>query len=688
MKETEPRYISGREVFINQLSNAGFLPSEIAAAFVGDDKPSLVEGVIVKGKDYYFSLDFLKFIHKSVDSDSGTTRRAFLESYLAGSLLLQSGSKKMVAASNNFIKNNPDSESKTSKELGLYIRNVFMDENEIGRHQGFMLLGLEIFQNKALYDIFDNKVYNLIDFMKKKGIDDRKLLDYGEIAYLIAHSEYGVELIKGKTQDFLSRLRSVTALPEIVNSKELTDVFVDFFSEEENWERRLNFFEPAMRAFDYPFVDRRDLEYVLLNDFIKTLSKKNPKLTDVDRWREIRNATPQMREGLVYFLASKEKKGKSMFNFLQGIEKRLPPNRHKENQVLVGESIWDPVVSLEIARTVGYEVEYKDPLDKSVNLARRVAASLGFYEGDGGHGGDYKETSPGPFWHPQTGIKVFGKYLDAGIINLYDYSGGDKSEHFNIGVEFAEDEFTFLTRAKHLTGAGFYEKRNFTKDELKIISNTQTPAVRYTEIKGYDVITREEFNWDWETNCYLGWSIGAYRSSLTETKSTPGIKWKKQLHEIWNGYVKSMTVGAEQTVTMDYLYEKSNKSPFVYAAVKQIRYIFSHKQARFGALRNIDSTFHPKIKPVRIGDRYWPNIAIFSRDVVNHSVFKIKQVISSIYAEAKADILRIDGMTTNRDEELRNFMAKYKYHQVAYTNNITSKDAYRYISAYLKTHVK
>jgi len=302
-----------------------------------------------------------------------------------------------------------------------------------------------------------------------------------------------------------------------------------------------------------------------------------------------------------------------------------------------------PLVTLGIARTVGYEVEYPET-DRVRKLNRNgtfeFLERLGFKGSTAG--GDCRETSPGPFYDPLTANLVFEKFADAKIVDLGKYEG--MTMHFNVGLEESRG-LVELVRAMYLTGAGYDPHVNFLRSGLCIRFNSNGFG-QYVECKTFDVMEKSEFVWNMRCLSYLSWALGAHQYLARQGEESA---WKKELAEIWKEYLGELNGGLKSVGLEGYLSEEGNGASSVQIVHQELERILPDTASR----RKIEKR-KGNLPPIRFDNREWPNVAAFTRRVTELSVRKIEALADKIEEEAIQD-----ARVTEINHKYGRFLQKY-----------------------------
>lgn len=670
-------------MIISRLAFAGFTSQEVkkvASSITTDMSAHFIPAI-----HQVLPVEFLGFISRALNSsdpDNLLKRHNFLKTYLRFGL----EDRLVAASSKRFLQkvSSPKPENqKLVKDLAKYLQNMFSMDYYGGNLRQEMLFGLEVIQNNTLYSLFGNSRGKLIIFSNSHlfGASEGEL---GEVAHTIANSKYGGMLIAGQGAEILLKLGKMPALELIAANQQLVKLFKDLLSKEPDWADKLEVFEQAIKAANLPFVPRKVFEKTLIQRHIDRVAKGG-KWTKQDLWRSVGAMTLAKKEGLVIPLAREAQKGRKMDAFLRSIGglsiKDFSLDKEVLERVKKHNSPWYPVVSLKIAKKLGYEVEFRCPDSYEIVSSQTIGTSVGFKKGDGDKK-YYTELSPGPFFDPEVGNLIFEKYVEAGIIDVIKPLGldNDKTMHFNIGIRDMSGVVS-LVRALHLTGAGINTERNFTKTYLDIRFNRQTFGPEYIEAKSFDVVTLSEFEWNWISASYLGWALGACNDIWkNQNWGSPGIKWKNKLSVIWDDHMTMLGHGLESIADSKYLVTEENHLSSVTDTMTQLKFIFNEPGAHFGNLHKIDALSNTNIKPVRVGGKTWPNIAFFAREVTNKSVAKVRSVVDSIESEAKDDLKAIDKLPKGQQTDAASrFLEKYNYSWVMQKYGLGEEKAFQEI---------
>lgn len=639
-----------------RLAAAGFVPGEIQKALQSVDF-GLAWEVLSSQDSILHDRGFSGFISQALPKGYEKQRQKFLHEYLSGYL---SDNLDMRSSITNLLGKEPVFSKKRRTDFVLYVRDLFFESNPIPFNK-MLTFGADIIGNDFLYKLFDKKVERVIDFRKEKF----SAPDFGDFLSkaidTIITSPYGWMLVEDKKDEsVLEILSGFIHLRSITENRELTVIFNEFVKSERTWADKLIFFEKIVRANGLSYVRQETFEKNIIGDHIKNMSKKG-NWTERQLWEATNTLSEEQKAGLVWKLTENLGQG-GIYPYIANLERKTNKSskiEEKELQLLKRvrrrENPLNPLVSLGIARTVGYEIEYpRSP--KNIAGLNNFLSDLGFKQGVV-HDGSCLETSPGPFYDPLTANMVFEKYVDSGILNFHGTEGA-MTFHFNVDVLC--DGLIPLVRAMHLTGAGFDQTKFFFWDDLRIFRNNNGYG-DYTECKTFDAISPYEFKWNMRCASYLAWALGASQDKCHRNS------WGIQLSNIWKNYLSEINKGLKSQGSSDYLYEGRNKeigTPIscIGKVTYQLNCIFSQESARFGGLNEIDSSANEKIFPIKIDDKVWPNVAAFARDVTEQAVQKIENIVDFIENEAIEDVRKIEKLSgSSRTMAIGNFLTQYNY---------------------------
>ncbi len=519
----------------------------------------------------------------------------------------------------------------------------------------------DTFQVDEIYDLFDRKVENLISF-----INNRSCLD-AIFVLKEAHGRWGTvkEFLKGADVSILEKIGKIGASPEVFRSRELAGLFKSYLATERGWADRLEYFDKVSAPLGLPMVKKEDFDAGLFEMHAKRMAEEG-KYSEGSVISAIYASSEGQRDRLSWNLA-RNLGEEGLPEYRARISRTFSPDkRSKEERELMSkirrrESEFSPLVSLGVAKSVGFEIEYPCAYEDM----ECVLKSFGFATGFPQEG--CLEISPGPFWCPETASAVFDKYTEAGIIDLHKYRG--LTYHFNLGV-VGQGGLIPLVRAMHMTGAAFDEKIPFLHS-LNIYTKGKKHGI-YMEVKAFDVIREKEFKWNMKAASYLGWSVGAVQDA-----SDWGFGWGQELFRVWTNYQDSLSRGLAPLKLGEYLTTSSNKSPEVAGIVNQLSYIFSDPGARFGELEQVGNHHDRRILPVTLDGVFWPNIAAFARDVTNDAVAKIEKVADDVEQRAIGNLKRIEAMSgIKRGMAVQKFIEDYQYSKLMEKYELTAEELY------------
>jgi hypothetical protein len=656
------------------LTRAGFRMEEVANIVVYSDQRYFdnVAFTEPKASQEFFGL-VGELLDPAVDMLAPQARTNFLKLALTGRLF---GSgfddpKKLERA--EFITkaiNRQPGMSRLKRDFrSLLMSTFYMDFPGEEMAQKHLHFGLNVLTDPDLYRVFDNEVRRVTFFLTGYPKDHRGI-DIGMVAHHIAFSPYGKLLLKGKTPDFFARARYALALPEIVANRQLATLFSDFMIKERSWAEKYDFLGKAFAVSGLPVVSARDMEnYLVAKHFEKNF--KGSRWTSKELVAGYQRLDPEKKAGLVYMLAREQKKGRKMTVFLNEVKKAIkkPEDQSaKIREMEFEESPWNPVVSL-IAKTNGNEIEFPK-FPENEDFPERLAASIGFKKGDGGD--KYTETSPGPYFSPKTAVYVFGRFADAGIIDMINQA--DMSMHYNAGI--TDDGAIPFVRAFQLTGACLNTKRQLSKANAGINkkSTDDLQEIHYTEFKSFANVTRWETEWMLEKMGYMTYAIGAKQDLDSKAVIPAGYVWKNKLRGIWLAYLNTLDHGLASTGFLNFLHSGDSGSEYVKLGIEQLRAIFSVPGARMGGLRDIGRKDNPMIEPVRLNGEIFNNVAYFSRVMADRYSSEVVKVAESIIEEAKYDIRRIERVPkSKKGVEILGFILKYNYGKAMWNENVTDE---------------
>ena len=329
-----------------------------------------------------------------------------------------------------------------------------------------------------------------------------------------------------------------------------------------------------------------------------------------------------------------------------------------------------PLVSLGIARSVGYEIEFqKTDFTEQMEeeLLFQCLDFAGVRQGQGGRSAF--EISPGPFWDPDTGNAIFKIYHDAGIVEPEKYENGF-TFHFNVGLGSRKD-MVFLIRALHLTGIPYNPHRKFNRPILEIYGKRDPNTSSYIECKAFEVMSPWGFEWSFKSASYLSWALAA------DQKKSSGLvlsRTGKELASIWRRYVKTVKSGLSTVEEAgDYLNSLSNEDPEIEAVRRQLKLIYPTPSSRYRDLNKVSGS---PISKVRVGDRIWNNIAAFAKTQADIAVAGVERVAEKVEAEVIDDIRRIEDSSFEKDRLIEEFIFKYKVKVEGKNPAQTEQDAY------------
>ncbi len=316
-----------------------------------------------------------------------------------------------------------------------------------------------------------------------------------------------------------------------------------------------------------------------------------------------------------------------------------------------------PLISLGIARTIGFEVEY--PIDKRADdmntrhIYYDIMEGLGLKYGAGGN--NCSEVSPGPFYDPETALAVLRMYSDIGFLDFYLHP--NMTCHFNLGIRDTKS-FAFLIWNMYLTGAAYNPDNSHVAGEedntyeVRICPNDQGQG-KYLEGKVFDAMTQPALAWNLSCATYLSWAQSAAdyvistnqnRSLSPENVRRSGLnRYRRELALIWRTHELDIRRGAQQ-VGLGGIFHETIPYHLNEVLDRQIQLVYPDLPSRYldpslvseRKLTQGGTEKVVKTHPIDYQGRHYPNIVAYTTEMTNHTVAKIKEV----EAEVEADCVR------------------------------------------------
>lgn len=306
-----------------------------------------------------------------------------------------------------------------------------------------------------------------------------------------------------------------------------------------------------------------------------------------------------------------------------------------------------PLISLGIAKTIGFEVEHP-PLEEielnKRNIYSLVMSVLGLKCGWGGFNAD--EVSPGPFYDPETALAVLRMYSDAGFLDFYLHA--NMTCHFNLGIRDS-DQFAFLIRNMYLSGAAYSQENSepLNKDEhhsLRILKNNKGMGP-YLEGKVFDALTQPALAWNLKTASYLSWAQSAAKDAETGKLN----RYRHDLAHIWIHHESCIRRGAEK-VGLGEIFCRTIPSSLYRKLDAQMEVVYPDLHSRYTdpatvSQRTIVKGGHKRViepTPVDLDKKHWPNIVAYTVAVCDETVTRIQEIEARVEADCQAAILEIE----------------------------------------------
>ena len=328
-----------------------------------------------------------------------------------------------------------------------------------------------------------------------------------------------------------------------------------------------------------------------------------------------------------------------------------------------------PLNSMGISRTVGFEIEYPNYTPICEHLRERGYIKklelIGFNPGYGDSRCD--EASPGPFHDPETAVAVYKLYAESGIIDTDSFCG--MTCHFNVDLHEI-DGLVELVRSLYLTGAASYPYRKPENMHLRIGHNGD-----HIEGKVFSINTDEDAIWNLRSASYLSWALGAYQDVYNyQISNLSELKQKIALADVWKEYTSKIVQGLDYIGMGSYVSESENRDENgddineVSWIREQLKKIYPDEfYAQLPDLNNVGQLIEDDVNPdgilgIRLGEKWWPNMCAFAREITNEAVGKIISITDQVEKECVEDIKKIEGMGTIKKRfAIPRFLKKYKF---------------------------
>ena len=307
-------------------------------------------------------------------------------------------------------------------------------------------------------------------------------------------------------------------------------------------------------------------------------------------------------------------------------------------QIALDENPNLPVITMGIAATQGYEIEYPRPRNSGTMSHafpegfEAVTEDLGIHWGDGGDGCD--EIAPGPFYHPKTMIAYFRLMQDLGFIDFYKYQG--LTLHFNSGVGTRHLRYLILAQYLGNTLSDTSMFSRFSREHafnFRIFGGLPGDVDEYAECKSFLCLTPAETELGLTQIGYLSWALKCYQGVGNHL----GVK---QMAAVWREYVADLNAGAKSVGLGGLFSGKGELREISPALLNQMIALVDEAVPNYRA-RFKDPDSITTANPVTLNGRQWPNVVAFARSIGNEAVKNIKSIERDINTKAQRQVPRI-----------------------------------------------
>lgn len=411
----------------------------------------------------------------------------------------------------------------------------------------------------------------------------------------------------------------------------------------DQWPDRLSSLNELLGAYDLGRTTLEEVNQELFRQYAIELTLQDLGRVDdstvANYLAEIHDATPSERNQILFYMySSLDKKRGALGKFrrsLNHLDTRAVELEQSKQLAKIYEHPQNPINTI-LARKHGYEIEY--PLfstkfdGDNYELFSDALEQIGVHPGMGGSGmvgnGQYRqfgEISPGPFFHPSTGIAVARQFLHGGLINPYLHTG--HSIHLNTDAFidpknldfFGLGYLRFLYTSLCLTCYTFDPSRGRNPDGhndfLFRLTHLKWNSLDYVEssnrrdeIVSFDYLNPLGFDLFW--NEAINLANTASGQMRLKHRLVPNQTVKPYFHQLsgnWNEHVRLLNQGLKNLGLGAGIVDLSMDS---FCKIKPLLLEVFPSSNRGDNPDEIE-TGHP----VTVEGQKWPNIVSFARDL-------------------------------------------------------------------------
>lgn len=440
----------------------------------------------------------------------------------------------------------------------------------------------------------------------------------------------------------------------------------------DQWPDRLDSLNQLLGAYGLGRTTLEQVNQELFRQYAIELTQQDLGKTDdstvANYLAEIHDAIPSERDQILFYMYSRlaKKRGslERLRQLLDNPDTRLAELEQSKQLAKIYEHPQNPINTI-LAKRHGYEIEYPIFLAKldgdNYELFSDALEQIGVHPGMGGSGvvgnsqyRQFGEISPGPFFHPSTGIAVARQFLHSGLINPYLHV--DHSIHLNtdafidpknldfFGLGYLRFLYTSLcltcytfdpSRPRQGHEGFLFRLTHLKRNYLDYVESNN----RRDEIVSFDYLTPLGFDMFWNEAINLANTASAQMRLKHRLVPNPTVRpYFNQLSENWNEHVRLLNKGLKSLGLGAGIVDLSMDSFLKIKPLLQEVFPDSNR----GTNPDDIETGHP----VTIEGQKWPNIVSFARDLNRRTSGNTLAIIGQFEYEFLQELRHVNASTS------------------------------------------
>lgn len=390
------------------------------------------------------------------------------------------------------------------------------------------------------------------------------------------------------------------------------------------WELRLEYFDKLIKSIS-------STHHVTADQFNSALYWLWQPQTDEDQTRKEQFPNLQPRERHLFFVNLRNAPGftpelkREIYRFVrqtQPLAEEFSPTVLERVHLL--ESPYSPFALGNMIPLSGYEIE-------NVNIDMNpqyypILGYLGFnYERDAKY-----ETSPGPFQHPFTALTVFGRWVNADMIPLFNRDG--YVFHLNIGLK-SQSMMELLTALFQLDGHSYFPR--FASGQTGYVrriyeKQSSVNYKTYFESKEFRLLSKHGFERTYYQSLMIATALTHFevkyskRSKLNTQVPPLTSQYADQLAEL--GYQLFIELkSAFEPLSLDSFLHENVPNDIIKTVIANLIRVYPDRYSHYDIDPwDVDTDIHPVNE-----DGVFPNLVAFAQWIIDKYAQQVEKILNN-----------------------------------------------------------